>query len=171
MDVLYHDIKTRHAYDFPFCFPHELIMIWELYIKLRLWSLYEDIRIASRGLFLKPFDKLAARVLSGPKSLAGFALVVLNLIKRCCPFIKLYLRNGSLFGMLHPVMDARRKLKEHEKTKAQELVEATSYSIFEKSWKLSVSEGNQTRQPKLKLHFIRLKTRWSHFTFWLMDAA
>ena len=26
MDVLYHDIKTRYAYDFPLCFPHELIM-------------------------------------------------------------------------------------------------------------------------------------------------
>ena len=24
MNVLYHDIKTRYAYDFPLCFPHEL---------------------------------------------------------------------------------------------------------------------------------------------------
>ena len=26
MEVLYHGIKTRYAYDFPLCFPHELIM-------------------------------------------------------------------------------------------------------------------------------------------------
>ena len=26
MEVLYHDIKTRHAHDFPLCFPHELLM-------------------------------------------------------------------------------------------------------------------------------------------------
>ena len=42
-------------------------------------------RTASRGSFLKPFNKLAARVLSDPKP-----LVVLNLIKLCCSFIKLY---------------------------------------------------------------------------------
>ena len=26
MEVLYHGIKTRYAYDFPLCFPHELLM-------------------------------------------------------------------------------------------------------------------------------------------------
>ena len=26
MEVLYHGIKTRYAYDFPLCFSHELIM-------------------------------------------------------------------------------------------------------------------------------------------------
>ena len=26
MEVLYHGIKTRYAYDFSFCFPHELLM-------------------------------------------------------------------------------------------------------------------------------------------------
>ena len=26
MEVLYHGIKTRYAYDFPLCFPHELTM-------------------------------------------------------------------------------------------------------------------------------------------------
>ena len=26
MEVLYHGIKTRYTYDFPLCFPHELIM-------------------------------------------------------------------------------------------------------------------------------------------------
>ena len=26
MEVLYHAIKTRYAYDFPLCFPHELLM-------------------------------------------------------------------------------------------------------------------------------------------------
>ena len=35
MEVLYHGIKTRYAYDFPLCFPHELIMIWEVEVKLR----------------------------------------------------------------------------------------------------------------------------------------
>ena len=27
MDVLYHGIKIRCAYDFPLCFPHELIIM------------------------------------------------------------------------------------------------------------------------------------------------
>ena len=31
------------------------------------YVIYKDIRTASRGSFLKPFNKLAARVLSGPK--------------------------------------------------------------------------------------------------------
>ena len=26
MEVLYHGMKTRYAYDFPLCFPHELLM-------------------------------------------------------------------------------------------------------------------------------------------------
>ena len=26
MEVLYHSIKTWYAYDFPLCFPHELLM-------------------------------------------------------------------------------------------------------------------------------------------------
>ena len=26
MEVLYHGIKTRYVYDFPFCLPHELLM-------------------------------------------------------------------------------------------------------------------------------------------------
>ena len=26
MEVLYHSIKTRYAYDFPLCVPHELLM-------------------------------------------------------------------------------------------------------------------------------------------------
>ena len=26
MEVFYHGIKTRYAYDFPLCFPHELLM-------------------------------------------------------------------------------------------------------------------------------------------------
>ena len=26
MEVLYHGIKTRYGYDFPLCFPHELLM-------------------------------------------------------------------------------------------------------------------------------------------------
>ena len=26
MDVFYHGIKTRYAYDFPLWFPHELLM-------------------------------------------------------------------------------------------------------------------------------------------------
>ena len=26
MEVLHHGIKTRYAYDFPFCFAHELLM-------------------------------------------------------------------------------------------------------------------------------------------------
>ena len=35
MEVLYHGIKTRYAYDFPLCFPHELIMsLRNIYIKL-----------------------------------------------------------------------------------------------------------------------------------------
>ena len=32
MEVLYHGIKTRYAYDFPLCFPRELVMMFEKYI-------------------------------------------------------------------------------------------------------------------------------------------
>ena len=41
MEVLYHGIKTRYAYDFPLCFPHELLMIWECWFPCSYvyWSL------------------------------------------------------------------------------------------------------------------------------------
>ena len=37
MDVFHHGIKTRYAYDFPLCFPHDLIMILRN-IKSNVWS-------------------------------------------------------------------------------------------------------------------------------------
>ena len=37
MEVLYHGIKTWYAYDFPLCFPHELILIWEITMKSQMW--------------------------------------------------------------------------------------------------------------------------------------
>ena len=37
MEVLYHGIKTRYAYDFPLCFSHELIMsLRKIYMQLQL---------------------------------------------------------------------------------------------------------------------------------------
>ena len=36
MEVLYHGIKTRYAYDFPLCFPHELIMFEKYFYSLLL---------------------------------------------------------------------------------------------------------------------------------------
>ena len=40
MEVLYHGIKTRYAYDFPLCFPHELLMnLRSIYKKDDLYKL------------------------------------------------------------------------------------------------------------------------------------
>ena len=37
MEVLYHGIKTRYAYDFPLWFPHELLMsLRRLFLKFIL---------------------------------------------------------------------------------------------------------------------------------------
>ena len=50
------------------------------------------------GSFLKPFNKLAVRVLSGIKHLTlGYRLVSLYLIKHSCSFIKQYINNNKLF--------------------------------------------------------------------------
>ena len=38
MEVLYHGIKTRYAYDFLLCFPHELIM--SLRNKYNIYNIY-----------------------------------------------------------------------------------------------------------------------------------
>ena len=38
MEILYHGIKTRYAYDFPLCFPHELIMSLRRYISFILFT-------------------------------------------------------------------------------------------------------------------------------------
>ena len=38
MDVLYHGIKTQLSYDLPLCFPHELLMIWEIEIINRAYT-------------------------------------------------------------------------------------------------------------------------------------
>ena len=48
MEVLYHGIKTRYAYDFLLCFFHELIMSLRNII---LKTLYRDVGVSSiRGL-------------------------------------------------------------------------------------------------------------------------
>ena len=60
MEVLYHGIKTRYAYDFPLCFAHELIMIREVHITsmgildvCNLWILLRKIVIYLGRLLLK----------------------------------------------------------------------------------------------------------------------
>ena len=52
MEVLYHGIKTRYAYDFPLCFPHELLMsLRNIYScdysndKLVLYNIFEPFSI------------------------------------------------------------------------------------------------------------------------------
>ena len=38
MEVLYHGIKTRYAYDLPLCFPHELLMSLRSIYHMQCWS-------------------------------------------------------------------------------------------------------------------------------------
>ena len=54
------------------------------FLCIKVIFIYKDIRTASRGLFLKLFNKLAERVLSGPKPL--------GLCLRCCSFSRLYIK-------------------------------------------------------------------------------
>ena len=46
MEVLYHGIKTRYAYDFPLCFPRELLMSL-IYIYIYIYEKLKRVRCYS----------------------------------------------------------------------------------------------------------------------------